>query len=353
MVSSLQVSSLSAALSDSSTLVLRATLDITSLLFPFHTSSLTLTQNSLLLSSALKCLLKRDVSLNRRLYSWLLGTTVTNTHADTQKDTSNKDYFATHVQEAFTGSVVSLLTEAVDCEDRTSSLVPYRILRTLLDRHEFGNCISSQLCNITACLKEQIDILGTARSSKKGTRFDYRDGRSNGEGKKSSKKLQLKNELVHSGVQLLLAIKEEQLWKWMEEELIEGVHRAVEDDHKLNDTLSLVQFTIELLPLVSTLHVYRLLCCVFYYSFLLYQQSTVTAPDSMHLPSLLIVVLKQSLTLLSLSALYSCLDFVTQMLQLLSTLYFDKNVTHESGTVISLLHFLQHYFLVHSPWAHC
>ena len=248
----MQVSSLSAALSDSSTLVLRATLDITSLLFPFHTSSLTLAQNSLLLSSALKCLLKRDVSLNRRLYSWLLGPTVT--HTDTQKDTSGKDYFTIHVQKAFTDSVATLLTDAVDSVqtgDRTSSLVPYRLLRSLLDRHEFSYCISSQLCNITACLKEQLDILGIVRSSKKGARLDHRDERSEGEGKKLTKKFQLKNEVVHNGVQLLLAIKGEQLWKWMEEELIEGIHRAVEDDKKLTNTLSLVRFTIELLPLVS------------------------------------------------------------------------------------------------------
>ena len=250
------MSSLSAALSDSSTLVLRATLDITSLLFPFHTSSLTLSQsqNSSLLSSALKCLLKRDVSLNRRLYSWLLGTSVTSTHTDTQRDVSS-DYFTTHVQEAFTSSVDSLLTDAVECVqsgDRTSSLVPYRILRTLLDRQEFSYCIPSQLRNIIVCLKEQIDTLGIAGSSKKAaTKYDHGDGRS--EGKKLSKTFQLKNELVHSAVQLLLAIKGELLWKWMEEELIEGIHRAVGDDQKISDTLSLVQFTIELLPLVSVL----------------------------------------------------------------------------------------------------
>ena len=67
----------------------------------------------------------------------------------------------------------------------------------------------------------------------------------------------------------------------------------------------------------------------------------------MYLPSLLIVVLKKSLILSSLATLYSCSDFITQMLQTLSTLYLDKTATatatHESsaGTVtcvLSLMH---------------
>ena len=69
-----------------------------------------------------------------------------------------------------------------------------------------------------------------------------------------------------------------------------------------------------------------------------------TEPESMYLPSLLITILKQSLTLSSLPALCSCLDFVAQMLQLLSVPYFDKSttVTHESGMVMLELFVLPH-----------
>ena len=72
----------------------------------------------------------------------------------------------------------------------------------------------------------------------------------------------------------------------------------------------------------------------------------------MYLPSLLIVVLKKSLILSSLATLYSCSDFITQMLQILSTLYLDKTATatHESsaGTVTcvcAINHALELYLL--------
>jgi hypothetical protein len=70
----LQVSALCGALQDKSVLVSRATLDVILALFPLHRPFLPPSDLILLLSSALLTLLRRDMSLNRRLYSWLLGT---------------------------------------------------------------------------------------------------------------------------------------------------------------------------------------------------------------------------------------------------------------------------------------
>lgn len=71
----MQVSALKACLEDSAVLVQRNTLDILSIAFPFHDSQLTRADQSEVISSALLVLLRRDMSLNRRLYAWLLGVT--------------------------------------------------------------------------------------------------------------------------------------------------------------------------------------------------------------------------------------------------------------------------------------
>lgn len=72
----MQVSGLCAALQDKSVLVSRATLDIILSLFPLHRPFLLASDVVEVLLSALETLLRRDMSLNRRLFSWLLGTQV-------------------------------------------------------------------------------------------------------------------------------------------------------------------------------------------------------------------------------------------------------------------------------------
>lgn len=68
---------LKACLEDSAVLVQRNTLDVLSTAFPFHSSPLTKQDQAAIIQSALLVLLRRDMSLNRRLYGWLLGVTTT------------------------------------------------------------------------------------------------------------------------------------------------------------------------------------------------------------------------------------------------------------------------------------
>ena len=72
----LQVCALCSALQDKNVLICRATLDVILTLFPLHRPFLLPSDIVLILSAALETLLRRDMSLNRRLYSWLLGTQV-------------------------------------------------------------------------------------------------------------------------------------------------------------------------------------------------------------------------------------------------------------------------------------
>ena len=52
----------------------RSTLDVLLLCFPLHSPHLTTQDHLQHMLASLKVLLRRDMSLNRRLYAWLLGT---------------------------------------------------------------------------------------------------------------------------------------------------------------------------------------------------------------------------------------------------------------------------------------
>ncbi|EDL26493.1 mCG129407, isoform CRA_d [Mus musculus] len=69
----LMVEAVSTSVQDSSVLVQRSTLDLILFCFPFHMSQATRPDMIRILSAALHVVLRRDMSLNRRLYAWLLG----------------------------------------------------------------------------------------------------------------------------------------------------------------------------------------------------------------------------------------------------------------------------------------
>uniref|UniRef100_A0A672KG84 DOP1 leucine zipper like protein A n=1 Tax=Sinocyclocheilus grahami TaxID=75366 RepID=A0A672KG84_SINGR len=69
----LMVEAVSTSVQDSSVLVQRSTLDLILFCFPFHMSQATRPDMIRILCAALHVVLRRDMSLNRRLYAWLLG----------------------------------------------------------------------------------------------------------------------------------------------------------------------------------------------------------------------------------------------------------------------------------------
>ncbi|KAJ2486950.1 hypothetical protein IWW37_005432 [Coemansia sp. RSA 2050] len=70
---SLMARALAATLTDSKTLVLRAALDLVMTRFPLRTTVFKPKDLVLLMKHASEVVLKKDMSLNRRLYTWLLG----------------------------------------------------------------------------------------------------------------------------------------------------------------------------------------------------------------------------------------------------------------------------------------
>lgn len=142
-----QMSGLVACLNDPVILVQRNTLEFLLLGFPMHTNLLTKTDLIKLVTNGLNTILRRDMSLNRRLYSWLLGSEVSNqqkrltaTLTTDSPDVSDKSYFDQYSK--------NVLIEAIKCTLRISlqytpvDLKPYKIMVSLLDK---GKLIENSL----------------------------------------------------------------------------------------------------------------------------------------------------------------------------------------------------------------
>lgn len=144
----LMMSGLCACLNDAVILVQRNTLEFLLLGFPLHTKLLPQSDVIKLCTNALNTILRRDMSLNRRLYSWLLGTEVLNANRNlmetemNEKVSLNSDAGTTQVVSYFEQYSKPILIKALRITFKnsipTADLRPYKILLSLLDKVEIG-----------------------------------------------------------------------------------------------------------------------------------------------------------------------------------------------------------------------
>ncbi|XP_004860334.1 protein dopey-1 isoform X2 [Heterocephalus glaber] len=136
----LMVEAVSTSVQDSSVLVQRSTLDLILFCFPFHMSQATRPDMIRILSAALHVVLRRDMSLNRRLYAWLLGPRSTR-HSNPEEHATY--YFTTFSKELLVQAMVGILQVNGFGEESTlmQDLKPFRILISLLDKPELGPVI--------------------------------------------------------------------------------------------------------------------------------------------------------------------------------------------------------------------
>ncbi|KAJ2697412.1 hypothetical protein FB645_005930 [Coemansia sp. IMI 203386] len=120
--SSLMARALAATLTDSKTLVLRAALDLVMTRFPLRTNVFDQRDLTLLLKHAAEVVLKKDMSLNRRLYTWLLGPSET--------DAEQTSYFAQYAQKPLTEALLGSF--AAMGSDHQHTVV--RVLIGLMDK---------------------------------------------------------------------------------------------------------------------------------------------------------------------------------------------------------------------------
>uniref|UniRef100_A0A3B5MGG3 DOP1 leucine zipper like protein A n=1 Tax=Xiphophorus couchianus TaxID=32473 RepID=A0A3B5MGG3_9TELE len=147
----LMVEAVSTSVQDSSVLVQRSTLDLILFCFPFHMSQATRPDMIRILSAALHVVLRRDMSLNRRLYAWLLGFD-NNGGMSGPRSTrqSNPEEHASHYFNSFSKdmlvqAMVGILQGKARGGEEESILMhdlkPFRILISLLDKPELGPAI--------------------------------------------------------------------------------------------------------------------------------------------------------------------------------------------------------------------
>ncbi|XP_077621593.1 protein DOP1B isoform X2 [Crocuta crocuta] len=152
----LTVKSLCASLLDSNVLVQRNNLEIVLFFFPFYTCldsnerAIPLPRSDIvhILSAAIQTLLRRDMSLNRRLYAWLLGsdikgnTVVPESELSKSYEDQSSYFFEKYSKDLLVEGLAEILHQRfsdADTEERHHAyLKPFRILVSLLDKPEIG-----------------------------------------------------------------------------------------------------------------------------------------------------------------------------------------------------------------------
>ncbi|XP_033088316.1 protein dopey-2 isoform X2 [Trachypithecus francoisi] len=152
----LTVKSLCTSLLDSNVLVQRNNLEIVLFFFPFYTCldsneraiPLLRTDIVRILSAATQTLLRRDMSLNRRLYAWLLGSDIKGNTVVPESEISNSYedqssyFFEKYSKDLLVEGLAEILHQKfidADVEERHHAyLKPFRVLISLLDKPEIG-----------------------------------------------------------------------------------------------------------------------------------------------------------------------------------------------------------------------
>ena len=148
-----QVSALCNAVQDVNILVQRTVLDFIITSFPMHNKELLKADMIKLLFSVLNVLLRRDMSLNRRVYTWLLGGNSSQENLDaTVTDQVNENIVTAHGLEYFDMHSFDILVSSVkiylcnqDTSTKESVAKPFRLIRSLLDHPQIGGRILESL----------------------------------------------------------------------------------------------------------------------------------------------------------------------------------------------------------------
>ncbi|XP_044298360.1 protein dopey-2 [Varanus komodoensis] len=148
---------------DSNVLVQRNSLEVVLFFFPFYSSldpnesAVPLSRSDIvhLLSAAAQTLLRRDMSLNRRLYAWLLGSDIKGVTLvpDSSISMSSEDhalyFFGKYSKDLLVEGLIEILQQKLEESDLEEQyhayLKPFRILISLLDKPEIGPPVIADL----------------------------------------------------------------------------------------------------------------------------------------------------------------------------------------------------------------
>ncbi|RKP08001.1 Dopey, N-terminal-domain-containing protein [Thamnocephalis sphaerospora] len=122
------VRAIEATLADTDTLIQRSMLDLLVNRFPLDRKLISEDHLNVLMGSAVHVVLRRDMSLNRRLYTWLLGSS--------EDRAAQQTYFEKYARQPAADALRHLLF--VDTNDALSLQKPFKIIISLLDKWEIG-----------------------------------------------------------------------------------------------------------------------------------------------------------------------------------------------------------------------
>ncbi|XP_028291637.1 protein dopey-2 [Gouania willdenowi] len=259
------------ALQDSNSLVQRNTLEILLYFFPFATCldvaepSVTLSKDDMttVVSAASLTLLRRDMSLNRRLFAWLLGTDIKGEmvapHSTLSATTEDhmSFYFSTYSRDYLVKALISILKQKdVDCDpdNVTGYLRPFRIIMSLLDRPELGpSVLSSVLLELVRALYKQCqDTLGEETMTNIGLSGNQLASKIN--------EIKSASEIIKTMNMLVTTTNREYLWEYMTRRFCTSVGdkddppAPPEQDRShppptVSEISTLIIFLLEVLPL--------------------------------------------------------------------------------------------------------
>ncbi|XP_042903309.1 protein DOP1A isoform X2 [Parasteatoda tepidariorum] len=206
------VQGLCASLQDTSVLVQRCALDLLLMGFPIHCNQLLTSDMIHVVTSAVTVVLRRDMSLNRRLFSWLMGgdSLCSDDVNKTTPGKSNEKFDANSYFKDF--SKEYLLKALQKCFDSPQTIMPsnsvpstadlwcYRLLISLLDRPEISSAILDDI---------MIDIFRSLYLACHSSKFYI--SKNDKKGQKSSKD---QNELKKSANLLFGTLEPSYLWEY-------------------------------------------------------------------------------------------------------------------------------------------
>lgn len=129
---------ISCSLEDNAILVQRNSLEFLMLCLPIHCDKLSEGDRVKLLKSALITFLRRDMSLNRRVFSWILGCDINKISNSKEKVISSSlSYLEVNSKNVLILSVVSLLQESFV----NSDLTYFKIIMTIIDKSDISQNI--------------------------------------------------------------------------------------------------------------------------------------------------------------------------------------------------------------------
>lgn len=244
---SLQIDAICLSLEDQNVLVQRIMLDFLLLFIPLENDLLKKSDTVNILVCALSVVLRRDMSLNRRLYQWIMGRTDDNIAEDTTKqggrsvpqeklkishfEMSTKTYVVTAVISLFK-SVSSEACSLIQIKAKGTKMdimKPFRILISLLDKPEIGSVILEDV------LLEVLRTLYYECTTPK----DRRGGKEN---------QSVRNELIKTANLLFNSFESYFIWEYLGRSLIDSFQVCQDSAMVLQNNGILEQFMLHIPP---------------------------------------------------------------------------------------------------------